>query len=127
MKTYYSAFLKIFIPFSILLFAIQYLLLNFLFETDLFYPVWAIFLFHILSTLINFSILLWVHENFQDKTGFAFMGLGLVKMLAAVIFLLPLLLSGISSVFLNILAFFIPYFLFLGFETFYAVKLINTK
>lgn len=127
MKTYYSAFLKVFIPFSILLFAIQYLLLNFLFETDLFYPVWAIFLFHIFSTLINFSILLWVHDNFQDKTGFAFMGLGLVKMLAAVIFLLPLLLSGISSVFLNILAFFIPYFLFLGFETFYAVKLINTK
>ena len=127
MKTYFSAFLKVFIPFSILLFTIQHLLLNFLFEPNLFYPVWAIYLFHILSTLINYSLLVWVHDNFQDKTGFAFMGLGLVKMLAAVIFLLPLLLSESSSALLNILAFFIPYFLFLSLETFYAVKLINLK
>jgi len=53
------------------------------------------------------------------------MGLSLFKMFAAVIFLLPLILSGVNAVFANILAFFIPYFLFLVFETLYAVKLIN--
>ena len=127
MKKKLPAFLKVFLPFSLVLFLIQYLLLNYLFESDLFYPVWAIYLFHFLATLIIYSILVWIHQNFQDKTGFAFMGLSLLKMLAAVIFLLPLILSGSTSTFLNILAFFIPYFLFLIFETLYAVKLINLK
>ncbi|WP_081208097.1 hypothetical protein [Salegentibacter sediminis] len=122
-----SGFLKVFLPFSILLFVTQYLLLNFIFESELFYPVWAVYLFHFFATFIIYSILIWVHHNFQDKTGFAFMGLSLLKMLAAIVFLLPLILSEVSSVFLNILAFFIPYFLFLIFETLYVVKLINLK
>lgn len=122
-----SGFLKVLLPFSIVLFGVQHLLLNFIFESELFYPVWALYLFYFFATLIIYSILIWVHKNFQDKTGFAFMALSLLKMLAAVVFLLPLILSETPSVFLNIIAFFIPYFLFLGFETFYVVKLINSK
>ncbi|SFN55984.1 hypothetical protein [Salegentibacter flavus] len=127
MKNNLPGFLKVFLLFSIVLFVIQYLLLNFIFESELFYPVWAIYLFHFFATLIIYSTLIWVHQNFQDKIGFAFMGLSLLKMLAAVIFLLPLILSGIPTTFLNIIAFFIPYFLFLIFETLYVVKLINLK
>lgn len=125
MKVNLPSFLKFFIPFTILLFAVQHLLLNFLFDTDLFYPVWAIYLFNFLATLIIYSSLVWVHQNFKNMTGFAFMALSFLRMVAAVIFLLPLILSESGSVFLNIMAFFIPYFLFLIFETFYAVKLIN--
>jgi uncharacterized Tic20 family protein len=55
------------------------------------------------------------------------MGASLFKMLAAVLFLLPMLLNNENSPFINLLSFFLPYFLYLIFETFFAVKLINSK
>lgn len=116
------------LPFTIILYLIQYLITAFLLEgVDLYYPVYAIYLFHFLATLIIYFILILVYNNFQDKTGFAFMGASLLKMLAAVLFLLPMLLSNSANPFANLLSFFIPYFMFLVFETFYAVKLINVK
>lgn len=93
----------------------------------LFYPVYAIYLFHIAATFLIYLLLLFVYNNFQDKTGFAFMGASLLKMAAAVIFLLPVLLNNSGHALTNLLSFFIPYFLFLVFETYYAVKLINVK
>jgi len=68
-----------------------------------------------------------VHKTFSDKTGFAFMACSLLKMMAAVLFLLPVMLNDTPNPLQDIVAFFIPYFLFLIFETIYAVKLINTK
>lgn len=127
MMNKFIGFLKVFIPFSIVLFLIQYVLLKFVFESKLFNPIWSIYLFHFSATLIIYMVLVWIHQNFQDKTGFAFMALSLLKMLAAVVFLLPLILSDNPSVFFNIMAFFIPYFLFLVFETMSVVKLINLK
>ncbi len=116
------------LPFTIILFFVQYLITAFLLgDMDLYYPVYAIYLFHFLATLIIYIILILIYNNFQDKTGFAFMGASLLKMLAAVLFLLPMLLNNSSNPFANLLSFFIPYFLFLIFETFYAVKLINVK
>jgi hypothetical protein len=96
-------------------------------ETAFYYSLFAIYAFHFLATLIIYIFLLFVHNNFSDKTGFAYMGASLLKMLAAIIFLLPLMLSDIPKPFENIIAFFIPYFLYLTFETLYAVKLINSK
>lgn len=127
MKEKLSPFLKSFIPFSVLLFAIQFALVNYLFETNLFYSTISIFAFHILATLIIYVFLVYVHENFKDKTGFAFMGASLLKMLGAVLFLLPMMLSNTEEPFQDMIAFFIPYFLFLIFETIYAVRLINIK
>lgn len=127
MKEKLSPFLKSFIPFSVLLFAIQFALVNYLFETNLFYSTISIFAFHILATLIIYVFLVYVHENFKDKTGFAFMGASLLKMLGAVLFLLPMMLSNTEEPFKDMIAFFIPYFLFLIFETIYAVRLINIK
>ena len=127
MKEKLSPFLKSFIPFSVLLFAIQFALVNYLFETNLFYSTISIFAFHILATLIIYVFLVYVHENFKDKTGFAFMGASLLKMLGAVLFLLPMMLNNTEEPFQDMIAFFIPYFLFLIFETIYAVRLINIK
>lgn len=127
MKEQIINFLKVFLPFSLGLFAVQYFISNYLIEADLFYPLWGIYLFHVLTTFLMYATLLFIHKNFSEKTGFAFMGLSLFKMLAAIIFLLPLMLSGTSEVFFNIMAFFIPYFLFLIFETISAVRLINFK
>ena len=127
MKEKLTGFLKSFIPFSVLLFAIQFALVNYVIDTNLFYSTISIFIFHILATFIIYFFLVYIHENFQDKTGFAFMGASLLKMLGAVLFLLPMMLSNTGDPFQDMIAFFIPYFLFLIFETIYAVRLINIK
>lgn len=125
MKNDLLVFLKRLLPFSILLWLIQFLLQQYVFEVEFYYSSFSIYLFHFLATFLIYLSLVFVYKNFTDKTGFAFMGLSLFKMVAAVIFLLPLVLSEVNAVFVNVLAFFIPYFLFLVFETLYAVKLIN--
>jgi len=128
MKEQLLKFIIRLIPFTTVLFLIQFFLTRFMLNSEaLFYPVYAIYLFHFFSTLLIYWMLLLIHNNFQDKTGFAFMGASLLKMVAAVIFLLPVIINNTGYAFTNILSFFIPYFLFLVFETFYAVKLINVK
>lgn len=128
MKQQLLKFLTRLIPFTTILFLIQFFLTRFLLNSEaMFYPVYAIYLFHFFSTFLIYWALLFIHHNFQDKTGFAFMGASLLKMMAAVVFLLPVLLNNTGYAFTNIFSFFIPYFLFLVFETFCAVKLINVK
>lgn len=128
MKQYLLQFLLRFIPFTIILFSIQYFLtIGFFYNTEFYYSVLAIYVFHFLATFIIYLILVYLNQNFKDKTGFAFMGGSLFKMMAAVLFLLPVMLNATANPLENILAFFIPYFLYLIFETFYAVKLINSK
>jgi len=125
MKNDLLAFLKRLLPFTLLLWLIQFLLQRYVLEMEFYYSSFSIYLFHFLATFLIYLSLAFVYRNFTENTGFAFMGLSLFKMVAAVIFLLPLILSEVNAVFANILAFFIPYFLYLIFETFYAVKLIN--
>jgi len=120
-------FLKRFIPFLIISMLIQYALTNYVFEAELYYSTWAIYIFQFIATLVVYILLVLVKQNFSDKTGFAFMGCSLFKMLAAVLFLLPMMLNGATNPFESLVAFFIPYFIFLVFETIYAVKLINSK
>lgn len=121
------SFLKSFIPFSILLLIIQFSIVNYLLEIEFYYSTITIYSFHILATFLIYLFLVYVHKSFSDKTGFAFMACSLLKMLAAVLFLLPMMLNDVPNPFQDLMAFFIPYFLYLIFETIYAVKLINNK
>lgn len=127
MKDKIISFLKVFVPFSILLFLLQFAVVNHLIKAELYYTTIAVYSFHVLATFLIFLFLSYVHITFRDKTGFAFMASSLLKMLAAVLFLLPMMLSDVSNPFHDMLAFFIPYFLFLIFETICAVRLINIK
>ena len=127
MQTKLIPFLQFFIPFSLLLFGLQFALVNYLLETNLYYSTMSIYAFHVIATLLIYLFLIYVHNTFRDKTGFAFMGCSLLKMMAAVLFLLPMMLSDVANPFQDMIAFFVPYFLFLIFETIYAVRLINIK
>ncbi|SDS39120.1 hypothetical protein [Gramella sp. MAR_2010_147] len=120
-------FLKLFLPFSILLFAIQYLIVNYSLKIEFYYSTVAVYSFHVIATFLIYLFLVFVNKSFSDKTGFAFMACSLLKMLAAVLFLLPMMLNDVPNPFQDLIAFFIPYFLFLIFETIYAVKLLNLK
>ena len=125
MHKFYN-FLKYLIPFSVVLFLIQnYCVTMMLAKTPFFYSTWSIYLFHFVITIVSYLFLLFVNKNFPDNTGFAFMGISLVKLMAAVVFLIPLLQSDIKNNIPDVGAFFIPYFLFLFFETFFAIRLIN--
>lgn len=121
-------FLKYFLPFLAILFTAQYFITNeFFADTSLFYSVWSIYIFHALSVIIVFTALLAVNTVYKEYTGFAFMGATFMQMMAAVIFLIPLIKAKVANPVPDIAAFFIPYFLFLFFTTIFAVKMINSK
>lgn len=118
-NTYFSIFI-----FALVLFGLH-LVIDALFSIVTYYTLSSIYLFHILSALAVAITIKWVRKNFKDHAGFAFMGTSLVKMLAAILFLLPGFLSEVKPNFTNILNFFVPYFLFLAFEAIQMIKLIN--
>lgn len=121
-------FLKLIIPFSLVLFFIQYYIVASFFQNSIFfYSTWSIYVFHLVITLCSYSFLIFVNKTFPDKTGFAFMGFSLLKMMAAIVFLIPLLQSDLKSQVPDVSAFFIPYFLYLFFETLFAIRLINNQ
>lgn len=124
--TAFLNFLKFFLPYALLLFGIQFLVTQQLFGDTLFYyTTWSIYLFQVILTIVAHSFLLFVHNNFPEKAGFTFMGMGVIKMMACVVFFIPLIQSEMLSSIPDIVAFFIPYFMFLLFETIFAVRLIN--
>ena len=126
MITPFLNFLKLFLPFALILFGLQYFITLELFSNiEFYYSVWSIYLFHILFTLVAHLFLLFVHKTFPDKAGFTFMGSGVIKMMACVVFLLPMIQSDLENRIPDVGAFFIPYFMFLLFETIFAVRLIN--
>lgn len=127
MQQFYK-FLKLIIPFSIVLFFIQkYTIDSFFQNITFFYSTWSIYLFHLLITLVSYGFLLFVNRTFADKTGFASMGFSLFKMMAAIVFLIPLIQSDLESQIPDVSAFFIPYFLYLFFETLFAVRLLSKQ
>lgn len=119
-------FIKLFLPFAFVLFGLQYFITLQLFQsTPFYYSVWSIYAFHIIITIAAHLFLLFVYKNFPDKTGFTFMGMGVIKMMACVVFLIPMIQSDTIDRIPDVAAFFIPYFMFLLFETIFAVRLIN--
>lgn len=126
MTTPFLKFLKLFIPYALVLFGLQYFTTLQLFsDIPFYYSTWSIYVFHIVITLVAHLCLLFVHKNFHEYAGYTFMGLGVIKMMACVVFLIPLIKSDTISRIPDVAAFFIPYFMFLLFETIFAVRLIN--
>ena len=119
-------FLKYLIPFTILLYFLQYFAAAELFsEVTFYYPLWSVYLFMFVATTVDNLILLFVNKNFSEYTGYTFMGLGVFKMFAAVVFFIPLIKSDTVDRIPDVAMFFIPYFLFLGFETYKAIQLLK--
>ncbi|MCD0469443.1 hypothetical protein [Flavobacterium sp. JAS] len=119
-------FLKYFLPFSIVLFVAQYFAMQFLSDKFVFlYSAWSIYLFNIVATFLVYLFLIFVHKNFANYTGFAFLGASFIRMMAAIVFLIPLIKAHVKNPIVDISTFFIPYFLFLLFETYFTIRLIN--
>lgn len=104
---------------SALLFGIHsYFLHYFAGETSFFFPVWQVYVFHIIVTFLLFTVINYKYSKGQTQIFNTFMASTFLKMILAIFFLLPLLMSDFENKQPDVFNFFIPYFLFLFFEVY---------
>jgi hypothetical protein len=81
--------------------------------------------FNAVLVLAVYSIITYKNRQGSKKMYQLFLGLTVLKMILAVVFLLPLFLGKSAHAQLEVINFFIPYFLFLGFEIFNLNKFLQ--
>lgn len=128
-KLSFFQFSKYLLSFTLVLGLLQYFVVEQFLQKEVYYSTFIIYGFLFMVTMGIYAILLFIHKSFEDKTGFAFMGLSFFKMFLSILFLLPIILAegGKANMVLDIFTFFIPYFLFLLFETIFVVRLLRSK
>jgi len=111
---------------SVLLFAIHsYLIYHFAKDTVLFFPIWQIYVFHFVVTLAFYTIINYRFSSGKKDIFNLFMVMTFIKMILAILFLLPLLLSEFENKQPDVFNFFIPYFLYLFFEVFALTRFLQ--
>ncbi|WP_282042272.1 hypothetical protein [Winogradskyella flava] len=112
-------FLLQLIGISAILFGMHsYLLYHFASDMEFFFPVWQIYTFHLVVTLVLYTIINYRYSSGKTDIFNVFMVMTFLKMALAIVFLLPLILSDVENKQPDVFNFFIPYFLFLFFEVF---------
>jgi len=125
MKSDIINLLKTLLPITVFFYFVQWYLTTKILEIEIFYSATSIYIFHFIVTLIVCLLLILINKVYSEKFGFAFMALSLFKMIAAIIFLIPLLKAQKTSYLNDVFSFFIPYFLFLTYELIFAAKLLK--
>ncbi len=105
----------------------SYLLSYFGSELKLFFPIWQIYVFHFAITMLLYTIINYRYSNGKTEIFNLFMGSTFMKMILAIVFLLPLLLSDFDKKQPDVFNFFIPYFLYLFFEVFSITTFLQKK
>lgn len=126
-KKQFFRFLALLIPISLILYALQYTITAYAFPSTNFYlKTWAIYIFHFSITTAILAALIAISKVLYDKVGFAFVAGSLLKMFASLVFLIPLIKAPVPSKIPDAFAFFIPYFIFLGIETYFTLRILRT-
>jgi hypothetical protein len=113
---------------SMVLFGVhQYILHYFAASFNFFFPLWHIYTFHILVAVVIYTVINYRYSNGKTEIFSLFMGITLVKMILAIVFLLPLLLSDFLKKQPDVFNFFIPYFIYLFLEVFFVTKFLQKK
>ncbi len=120
-----SSFLIRLIGFTILLFLIHTYIIYQFFEEQLYFPIWTIYIFNAVLVCIVYFILNYKVRQGSKKMYELFLGLTMLKMGLAIVFLLPLFFGKSDHSQLEVINFFIPYFLFLAFEIFSLNKFLQ--
>ncbi len=117
-KDLFAFFLRL-VAFTGLLFAIHYYIFaTFFSEIQLYFPLWTIYTFNAILVFIVYAIINYQFLKGNKKTYNLFLISTLVKMVLAIVFLLPLFFGKSTNSKIEVVNFFIPYFLFLAFEIF---------
>jgi hypothetical protein len=103
----------------------SYLNFHFAKEAVLFFPLWHIYLFHIITVVIIYSLINYRESIGKTEVFNAFILGMLLKMILTIVFLLPWILSKPEQKGVDLANFFIPYFIFLSFEVFSVVKMLQ--
>jgi hypothetical protein len=120
------AFLIQLVGVSLLLFSIHsYLLYHFAKEITFFFPLWQIYTFHLIITLVLYTIINYKFSSGKKNIFNLFMVMTIFKMVLAILFLLPLILSDFENKQPDVFNFFIPYFLYLFFEVYSLTKFLQ--
>ena len=93
-----------------------YIFLNFFSEIKLYLPIWSIYAFNGVLVLLVFLFINHKVSNGSKNVLNIFLVLTTVKMLLAIVFLLPLFLGKAENPKIEAFNFFIPYFFYLAFE-----------
>lgn len=113
------------IMFTLFLFVIHYYILGQFFEGTLHFPIWTIYVFNAVLVFAVYSTITYKNRQGSKKMYQLFLSLTILKMILAIVFLLPLFLGKSEHAQLEVINFFIPYFLFLGFEIFSLNKFLQ--
>lgn len=114
--------------FTLILFGIHiYLLSYFAADMVFFFPVWQIYTFHFVITTLFYTLINYKYSKGKTEIFNTFMLGTLVKMIIAILFLLPLLLSEFENKQPDIFNFFIPYFIFLSFEVYTITQFLQKR
>ena len=102
--------------FAAILFGIHaYLILQF-FDGELIIPIWSIYVFNLFLVWGVYYIIRKQAQKENKKVAYIFFALTILKMILALVFLSPLFFGKSDYTQLEIINFFIPYFLFLTAE-----------
>lgn len=96
-------------------------------EHSFFFETYQVIGFLWASTLIVYGSIKLINHFFFDKTGFAFLGFGIIKMAFSLVFLWPMIQDVNTDATYDTLIFFGLYFLYLFIETYAVVVLLKGK
>jgi hypothetical protein len=108
-----------------ILFGVHLYILSQFFEGNLHFPVWSIYVFNSIMVCLVYLVITYKSKKGSKNMYQLFLGLTLLKMALAIVFLLPLFFGKSNHAQLEVINFFIPYFLFLGFEIFSLNKFLQ--
>lgn len=96
-------------------------------KISLILPLYKIYLFHLIVTTIVIVAVNYKSLQKGSNVFNVFMLFTFVKMILALVFLLPVFLSDIKTRTYDAVNFFIPYFIYLAFEVFVITKLLQKQ
>lgn len=105
----------------------SYLLHYFATKNVFFFPIWHIYLFNFVTTALLYTIVNYKYSKDKTTVFNTFMLSTLLKMLLAIVFLLPLLMGEVKDKKPDVFNFFIIYFLFLMFEVYSIAKFLQNN
>ncbi len=104
-----------------------YIFFSFFSEIELGLPLWLVYAVHFVLVYAIFTIINYRYRKGKTEIFNVFMVGTILKMVLVIFFLLPLILSDQKNKIPDVLNFFLPYFIFLGFEVYSIFTFFQKK
>jgi len=104
---------------------VHYYILSQFFDGELYFSIWTVYTFNAVLVFGVYLVLKYKSKQESDKILQYFLGLTMLKMVLAIVFLLPLFFGKSNHSQLEVINFMIPYFLYLTFEIFSVNKFLQ--